>query len=185
VDDEHSRAAFSRLEPGSLRFRSQSVQGVVVPEPDAPGQRERLARLLAGCAAVVGPAVPLDNLPLGDRIARVATDLRRSGVLRDRPVFVDDHLGALIIHREPRLLEGLQRRRLAPLQGAAPGTRATLQDTLRAWLVHMGDNRRVAEELHVHPQTVRYRLTRLRELFGEDLDDPRLRLELLLALAWD
>jgi DNA-binding PucR family transcriptional regulator len=40
----------------------------------------------------------------------------------------------------------------------------------------------VAAALHVHPQTVRYRLKRLRELFGERLDDPRVRFELALAL---
>jgi len=40
----------------------------------------------------------------------------------------------------------------------------------------------VAEQLHVHPQTVRYRLARLRELFGTRLDDPDGRFELELAL---
>ncbi|MGH2714951.1 MAG: helix-turn-helix domain-containing protein, partial [Thermoleophilaceae bacterium] len=33
-----------------------------------------------------------------------------------------------------------------------------------------------------HPQTVRYRLARLRELFGERLDEPDGRFELELAL---
>jgi DNA-binding PucR family transcriptional regulator len=40
----------------------------------------------------------------------------------------------------------------------------------------------VAKALHVHPQTVRYRLARLRELFGARLDDPDARFELELAL---
>jgi DNA-binding PucR family transcriptional regulator len=40
----------------------------------------------------------------------------------------------------------------------------------------------VAGELHVHPQTVRYRLARLREHFGETLDEPDTRFELELAL---
>ena len=34
----------------------------------------------------------------------------------------------------------------------------------------------------MHPQTVRYRLARLRELFGPRLDDPDARFELELAL---
>jgi sugar diacid utilization regulator len=173
------------LEPAGLRFRSAAGQGVVVPGPDAADRRERLARLLAGCPAVIGPTVPLDSLPLSARIAGVAADLRRTGVLRTNPVFVDEHIGALIVHREPRLLEVLRRRRLAPLEAAAPSTRQALRETLRAWLVHMGDNRRVAAELRVHPQTVRYRLGRLHELFGSELDDPGVRLELLLALAWE
>jgi DNA-binding PucR family transcriptional regulator len=40
----------------------------------------------------------------------------------------------------------------------------------------------VAERLGVHPQTARYRLGRLRELFGDDLADPDRRFWLELAL---
>jgi DNA-binding PucR family transcriptional regulator len=36
--------------------------------------------------------------------------------------------------------------------------------------------------LHVHPQTVRYRLGQLRELFGDALDEPEQRFALMLAL---
>jgi hypothetical protein len=50
--------------------------------------------------------------------------------------------------------------------------------------MNMGNRKAVADELHVHPQTVRYRLTQLRELFGSALDDPATRAALLLALAW-
>ncbi|MGH3781887.1 MAG: helix-turn-helix domain-containing protein, partial [Pseudonocardiaceae bacterium] len=42
----------------------------------------------------------------------------------------------------------------------------------------------VADELHVHTHTVRYRLAQLRELYGSALDDPGTRAALLLALAW-
>ena len=40
----------------------------------------------------------------------------------------------------------------------------------------------IARELHVHAQTVRYRLDQLRELFGDDLEDPDARFELSLAV---
>ena len=40
----------------------------------------------------------------------------------------------------------------------------------------------MAAELHVHRQTVRYRLGRLRELLGDALDQAESRLELELAL---
>ena len=40
----------------------------------------------------------------------------------------------------------------------------------------------VAAALDVHPQTVRYRLKQLRELFGDALEDPEARFELSLAL---
>jgi DNA-binding PucR family transcriptional regulator len=40
----------------------------------------------------------------------------------------------------------------------------------------------VAQRIHVHPQTVRYRLRQIQELFGEQLRDPDRRFELHLAL---
>ena len=40
----------------------------------------------------------------------------------------------------------------------------------------------IAAELGVHPQTVRYRLGRLRALFGNALEDPERRFALELAL---
>ncbi len=40
----------------------------------------------------------------------------------------------------------------------------------------------VAQRLGIHPQTARYRLARLRELFGDALDDPEARFWLELAL---
>ena len=40
----------------------------------------------------------------------------------------------------------------------------------------------MARRLEIHPQTARYRLGRLRELFGDALDDPESRFWLELAL---
>ena len=50
------------------------------------------------------------------------------------------------------------------------------------WLAEQGRLGQVAERLGVHPQTARYRLARLRELFGDALDDPDARFWLELAL---
>jgi DNA-binding PucR family transcriptional regulator len=57
-----------------------------------------------------------------------------------------------------------------------------LTETLRAWLDRPGQVQAVAAALDVHPQTVRYRVKQLRELFGERLEDPEARFELSLAL---
>ncbi len=54
---------------------------------------------------------------------------------------------------------------------------------LRSWLLHQGRRDAVAAELHVHAQTVRYRMGQLRELYGDRLDDPATVLDLLLALS--
>jgi DNA-binding PucR family transcriptional regulator len=53
---------------------------------------------------------------------------------------------------------------------------------LRVWLAEQGRLGQVAQRLEIHPQTARYRLGRLRELFGDALDDPDERFWLTLAL---
>jgi DNA-binding PucR family transcriptional regulator len=63
-----------------------------------------------------------------------------------------------------------------------PGARDRAVTTLTAWLDAHGDVALTAEALHVHPQTVRYRLGGLREAFGGALEDPTALLELHLAL---
>ena len=60
--------------------------------------------------------------------------------------------------------------------------RERLAETLRSWLLHQGRRDEVAAELHVHAQTVRYRMGQLRELYGDRLDDPRTVLEVVVAL---
>jgi DNA-binding PucR family transcriptional regulator len=57
-----------------------------------------------------------------------------------------------------------------------------MTETLRSWLAVQGRIGPMAERLGVHPQTARYRLARLRELFGPALDDPDERFWLDLAL---
>jgi DNA-binding PucR family transcriptional regulator len=94
----------------------------------------------------------------------------------------DDHLVALLTLSDPDLLDDLAARRLAPLGDLTEGARERLEQTLLAWLDHQGVVKEAADALHVHPQTVRYRVAQLRELFGDELDDPEARYELLLAL---
>jgi DNA-binding PucR family transcriptional regulator len=57
-----------------------------------------------------------------------------------------------------------------------------LADTLRAYLDGFGDIAAVAHRLHVHPNTVRYRLRRIEKLLSTSLDDPDDRLVLALGL---
>jgi hypothetical protein len=93
-----------------------------------------------------------------------------------------EHLPALLLAAEPALAADLARSRLEPLDALAAGPRERLVETLRAWLDRPGQVQAVAGELGVHPQTVRYRLKQLRELFGDRLEDPEARFELALAL---
>ena len=91
-------------------------------------------------------------------------------------------LADLALQAAPDVMAALRDHALAPLAGETPASRARLAETLRSWLRHAGARAAVAAELGVHPQTVRYRVSRLRELLGERLDDPDARFELMLAL---
>ena len=73
-------------------------------------------------------------------------------------------------------------RRLAPFESLTPAARERMRETALAFVRRRGNSVAMAAELHVHPQTARYRVARLRELLGDDLDDPDARFELELAL---
>lgn len=60
--------------------------------------------------------------------------------------------------------------------------RTPLLESLRTYLESFGDVVGAATRLHVHPNTLRYRLRRIRELTGLDLDDADARLAVGLQL---
>lgn len=93
---------------------------MIVPDADGPGRRDRLTLALRGAGAVVGATVPLGQLPASARLATLAADLLRTGALTEDPVFVEEHLDAVIVHHDPRLLTLLRQQCLAPLADARP-----------------------------------------------------------------
>jgi hypothetical protein len=181
-DNQLGREVLMRLGGAALRVRRADAHVAIVPDPS--GASARLRAELSGVGAVVGTPVRLGVLPASLQTVRLAARLRRAGVLRGDPLFVVDNLDTLIVHQDAALLAELRRTALAPLEGMAEPRRERLLETLHAWLVHMGNQKAVANALFVHPQTVRYRLAQLRELYGPRLDDPATRARLLLALAW-
>jgi hypothetical protein len=73
----------------------------------------------------------------------------------------------------------------AVLGGILSGTAAErdmLLSTLRVWFDGAGVAKQAARQLHVHPNTVRYRLRRIQELTGLDLTSLRDVAELYVAL---
>jgi DNA-binding PucR family transcriptional regulator len=98
-------------------------------------------------------------------------------------VDTEEHLTQLVLTADPDALADLRRRALAPLDDLRPATAEKLAATLRSWLLHHGRREEIASDLFVHPQTVRYRMGQLRDLYGDRLDDPETVLELTLALA--
>jgi hypothetical protein len=171
-------AAASRpvLPADALRATVEGLACAVLAGPP----RELLAAL-DGRAAGVGPAVPLADAARSFRLACAGLALAdERGV--DSPLAADAHRVELLWRAEPALVAELAAERLAPLDSETPNSRARLEATLLAWLRHAGTIAAVAAELGVHPQTVRYRLGRLRELLGAALDDPDARFELELVL---
>ncbi|MGC3993490.1 MAG: helix-turn-helix domain-containing protein [Propionicimonas sp.] len=98
------------------------------------------------------------------------------------PLWADEHLPQLVVRGAPEVMETLRERVLGPLAEVRGPQRERLTSTLEAWLRHWGQRSPVAAELAVHPQTVAYRVNQLRDLFGDDFDDPDWRFEARLAL---
>ncbi len=184
ADGEEWEALAARLAPEVPADRLDEELVALVPDPDAPGRRAALARALGPEAlAGLGTTVTWTDAALSLARARAALALARSGTVEDRPLVVAaDHGAVLLLTSDPRLVAELVRDRLAPLDDLPAGSRARLEETLAAWLAEQGRLQPVAQRLGVHPQTVRYRLARLREHLGDALDDPDRRFELELAL---
>jgi len=179
------RRIAARLGAGTLTLDADEGPGVsLIADPEAPGRRAELERALAGALGALGPTVSWREAASSAARAREAHRLAVGGVIPSAGPLVaaGDHLSELVAHGDEPLLAELATRRLCALADETPASRRRLEATLRSWLDHQGEVGRVAAELHVHPQTVRYRLGRLRGLLGDALDDPRGRFELALAL---
>lgn len=156
---------------------------MVVPEPDAAGRPELLRRAMAGWAGAIGPPVPLAGAAKSLRWAEAAVRLMERGLLPAGGVlFCTEHTEALVLLQPEELIDDLARRCLAPLAHCGPAHGRRLAETLLAWLETRGGAPEVAARLGVHPQTVRYRLRQIRELWGDGVDDPDRRFELELVL---
>jgi hypothetical protein len=155
---------------------------LIAPDPYGPGRRDMLDRGLRGFQCAVGPPVGLREAAKSLHWAREALTLAEQGVFGDYSIIhCDDHLTDMVLRRGGDLLDRLGARRLAPLRDMAPGRQDMLAETLLAWL-ETGKSSGVASRLFIHPQTARYRLHKLQDLFGEQLDNPDARFELALVL---
>jgi hypothetical protein len=188
VPEARARAATQRLDHRTLVVPADLLPDgpphhSVLLTPVSDGGRRELVGALDGTAGVMGPTRRWSEVASSYRRA-----LRAAGVVpttRNEPIDTDAHLVELVLHADEEALEDLRERALAPLTGLRPATARRLADTLRLWLLHLGRRDEVAAALHVHPQTVRYRMTQLRQLYGDRLDSPSDLRELVVALAAD
>jgi hypothetical protein len=186
---EDAVAVAARL-PGAVGADLDRVGVALVPVSERPvpgrtGWLDRVRIAVRDRPAVVGPVVEPARAARSVARAQAAWPLHVAGLLGTDPHGVaraDEHLLALLLSAEPELAADLCERAVAPLRALPAGAAARGEQTLRAWLDAHGDVSAAAAALHVHPQTVRYRLAGLREVFGDALDDPGARLELAIAL---
>ncbi|MCX4766921.1 helix-turn-helix domain-containing protein [Streptomyces sp. NBC_01275] len=162
-------------------------------EPSAELVHSWLRDLLGGMgrdrvpvyAGVGSAADGQGDLPRSRKEAERALAVARLAPEPGEPLAFDDcwARAALIRVLEPAVVADLESvtplRRLQE-QDTAHGT--DYVPTLHAWLKHQGNVRAAAEQLHVHTNTLRYRLTKIEEAAGIDLADADVRLVLALQL---
>jgi hypothetical protein len=172
-----------RLGPDSLVSAFDRIGCVLLSDPEGPGRLAELDRAAAQTLAALGPAGPPAALSLSWRLARDALCAGEAGAIEvNGLVRADQHLADLLLFEGRALVDLIAARRLGPLTDQTPGARQRLEQTALAYLSNKANAAATARALHLHPQTVRYRLARLRELLGDALDDPDAHFELEAAL---
>ncbi len=184
--DSDLAAAARRLPPETLATVVDGSGCLLLPDPDGPGRIETLERaaqkVQAGPLALGptgAPARAAESWVLAATLLRAAAAgaLPAAGLLR-----ADEELAPLLLFESRDLTARMAARRLAPFADLTAKGRRRMEETALAHVRHNGNAVAMAAEMNVHPQTARYRAARLRELLGDQLDDPDARFELELAL---
>lgn len=163
----------------------------VVPDRDGdggwPALRVALSAGKGGTPLVAaGPAVPLANLVESRALADETLGLLRAGLATGPVLSHEQAWTTVVLHRAAVAAVGAGATDLGPL----PRLRAHDEesgtcyvDTLYQWLRHAGDPRAASRALRIHPNTLRYRLSRITALAGADFEDADVRLALMVQLA--
>ncbi|MFM1964748.1 MAG: hypothetical protein RL134_473 [Actinomycetota bacterium] len=138
-------------------------------------------RLLVGAGRTT---VRLKHAPASKVDAdRIITYLRRTP--GERMGSINTLRSQIALMRLVEILEGQFEPMPDPLLALSPLEPADRDEALRtldAYFTHPGNASQAARELHVHPNTFRYRLAKVAELLGVDLDDRDERLLLEIEL---
>lgn len=138
--------------------------------------------LHAGVSALVPAA---DGLTSALGQARYALAAGRAGAPDDaRVTSVEDlsTLGALLAGVPAEVRTAFSSRVLGPLARAGSTSHRMLLETLESFLAHHGSWARTAATLHLHVNTVHYRIQRIETLTGRDLSRLDHKLDLQAAL---
>ncbi|MFD1546831.1 PucR family transcriptional regulator [Nonomuraea guangzhouensis] len=171
----------SPLDSHSLADRRSAVERLKGPGADVvvlvgAGEAEKVAGLVGGTVGMSSPG-PYGELPGALDQARRAFESGHDGLVRFADLAGQGLLGLL----DPATAQAFASALLAPL--TRYGSRPDLIESLRAYLGSNGHWDAAAQRLGIHRHTLRYRMKRVTELLGRDLDDPGVRAELWIALA--
>ncbi|WP_046472181.1 PucR family transcriptional regulator [Allosalinactinospora lopnorensis] len=138
-------------------------------------------RLAVGISSTARDLPDLRGAAVEAQHARRLAELRggRSRVIAG--VEIDSH--ELLLASVPEEVRSSYRERLlGPLLAYDRDHRSDLVRTLERFLQHSGSWQRCAAAMHVHVNTLRYRIGRVEELTGRDLSNLEHRVDLFLAL---
>ena len=191
------RTEVLRLAPGALLRERQDRLAVALPRSGAPTSEEalelaerlrlRLASLLTSEHVTIGVGryhAGIAGLALSYREAEQALAIGRALLGGDRSVHFE-HLGVqrlLFQLRDNPELASFYDDLLGKLQAHDERQGAELVNTLEAFFECHGNHVRTAQRLHLHRNTLLYRLDRAKQVLGVDLDDAETRLALQVAL---
>jgi hypothetical protein len=164
------------------RVEADTHVGVLVLTPRAAIDKvcDRLGALAAGPVGVSTPYTSLELTPTALRQARLACAAGNPG---DRAVVRYERAPIpILLASAPDAAAVVARSILGPVLDLPEAESAVLLGTLSAWFAARGATSSAAAMLHVHRNTVRYRLRRVEELTGRDLTEPAGIAELHLAL---
>ena len=173
---DHARVAKALRARGVLALsEGRRIIGLVDPERSRGliGQASALA---------IGDVTHRPDLAAALDEVRMLADLS-SALDRQGELSPGDHLPELLLASSPRLASALRARALGPLEAYADRRGTDLVETLAAFVRSDCDRRATAATLHVHPNTVDYRLGRVEELTGLNLSRPGDLLLVTLALT--
>jgi hypothetical protein len=164
------------------RLDADFQDGLVTLRPRF-GIEEVCSALVESAAGRVGVSEVfsgLEHSPAALRQARLACATVTPG--STALVRFDDEPVAVLLVSAPDAAHGVVRRVLGPVLELPDADRAVVLETVRMWLVQAGSSPAAATQLHVHRNTVRYRLRRLEELTGRTLANPLEVAEIHVAL---
>jgi hypothetical protein len=172
-----------RLPADALSTSFDELGCVLIPDPTGPGRGEEIERATGKREAALGPVTSLELARESWRLAKAGMRaIESNAVAVDGLLRSEDRLADLLLLEGRALATRIASRRLAPFEPLTANARERMQETALAFVRRRGNSVEMAADLHVHPQTARYRVARLRELLGDDLDDPDARFELEIAL---